>query len=281
MKCAPELDFLVMRVAQQRGMAPPQIADLTEVGRLQNEARAAYRLQQRVIASAEAAGVSVDDGTLEDALLREVDAWGSHEAMDAGLAAFQLDRNGLRFGLARELMFDTIINRVAARVPEATEAEVRSHYDQHPEQFVRPERRRARHLLVTINEEFPDNAPAQALARIQEIAAAIAGGEMGFAEAAARYSECPTALNGGQLGDVPGGTLYAELDRELFAMQVDETRGPILTVMGYHLLRCDGILPGERLAFEAVAGEIRARLTESRRRHAQRRWLKELSPRMV
>ena len=63
-----------------------------------------------------------------------------------------------------------------------------------------PERRRARHVLVTINEEFAENRREAALARIRQAENELR--TQSFEHVAQRYSECPTAVNGGLLGDV-------------------------------------------------------------------------------
>src|SRR5690606_16020242 len=154
------------------------------------------------------------------------------------LAEAGLDPAALREALARKLHVDAVMAHVGARVPavDATEAEI--FYYTHLERFRTPERRTARHILVTINEDIPDNQRDAASARIGAIAARLALRPERFAEQALKHSECPTAMHGGLLGDVIRGQLYPELETALFALPEGGCSAVVESELGLHLLRC-------------------------------------------
>lgn len=159
---------------------------------------------------------------------------------------------------------------LAAEVPPVTDEEVERFYHAHPERFQRGETRTVRHLLITLNDDFPENTREQAWARAEALAASLDGDPEGFAAAAERYSECPSALHGGLVGRVPPGQLYAELDAALFAMAEGEVRGPVETAMGLHVLLCEAIHPPDTVPLDDCREHLRAILEEQRAEAVQR-----------
>jgi peptidyl-prolyl cis-trans isomerase C len=137
----------------------------------------------------------------------------------ADLARNGLDHAGFMAALERELRVEAILEKVGARATQVADIDVDLYYHYHPDQFRRPETRRARHILVTINPDMPDNTAEAARARIEAVAARLAKSLKRFEEQALKHSECPTAMQGGVLGDVPQGSFIRELDAALFSMQ--------------------------------------------------------------
>lgn len=97
-----------------------------------------------------------------------------------------------------------------------------------------------------------------------------------FAAAALRHSQCPTAMEGGILGIVKRQQLYAELEPAAFALGEGEVSAVLESPMGVHIIRCDEVFPSGMLPFEEVREKIVERLTDKRRREAQRDWIKSL-----
>ncbi|MDD4930192.1 MAG: peptidylprolyl isomerase [Gallionella sp.] len=149
-------------------------------------------------------------------------------------------------------------------------------YLYHPEQFRRPETRLARHILLTINEDYAKNTRAVAQARIREIADRLAKDPPCFEEQALKHSECPTALQGGELGDLPRGKLYPELDEVLFNLPANSISAVVESIIGFHLLRCDAITEAVVLSLEQASPHIRTLLEQKHRSVCQKAWIKQL-----
>ncbi len=178
--------------------------------------------------------------------------------------------------LERELKVEAILERVGARVAQVSDIDVELYYHYHPEQFRRPETRRARHILITLNPDLPDNTPEQARARMEAIAARLAKDPARFEEQAMKHSECPTALQGGLLGEVKRGQLYPELDAALFSLAPGKISGLLSSPLGYHLLRCEDVREEVELGLSQVRVRIREQLEQRRRRVCQQAWIKTL-----
>src|SRR6185369_9759600 len=105
-----------------------------------------------------------------------------------------------------------VLERVSSRAATVSEMDVQLHYHLRSEQFRQPERRRAAHILITINPDFPENTPEQALRRASEIRKRLLKDPKRFSEQALKHSECPTAMNAGILGDFTRGQLFPALE---------------------------------------------------------------------
>jgi peptidyl-prolyl cis-trans isomerase C len=144
-----------------------------------------------------------------------------------------------------------------------------------------PERRTARHILITVNDDYAENTRDAALARLEAIAGTLRGDDADglierFAGAARRHSECPSALEDGRLGTVSRGQLYPALDAALFQLGAGQLSGILESPVGLHLLLCEKIHPALALPFSQARPRIREALEQRRRRDTQRTWLKAL-----
>jgi len=235
-----------------------------------------FELESLVIASPEAEGIVIAEQQLDHALAEVAARYTSHEDFEADLEANNLHLNGLRKALYRELIFDGVMQRVAARSADVNELDVHLFYELHHDRFETPERRVARHILITINPEYPENTRASARERLQQVREKLAGRNNRFDEFAQSYSECPTAMEGGKLGEVTRGQLYESLDAALFSMREGESSPLIESEMGFHLLYCEKIKPAKRVPLSKAAPRIREMLQERHRRNCQKAWLASL-----
>lgn len=250
--------------------------DETQRRRVHSVAQRYADIEAAVLASDEAGGVCIEPGALAAALREIRERYDDAEAFAADLAAAGLQVAELESALRRELLVNAVLDRVGAAAGEVGEVEAEIFYYTHLDRFLTPERRVARHILVTINDDFADNRRERAQQRIGEIAARVAAKPERFEEQAVKHSECPTALNGGLLGELPRGQLYPELDAVLFALAAGETSAPVESQLGFHVIRCDEILPERTLPFAEVSASLRKRLGEERARKHSRQWLDRL-----
>lgn len=273
---APEasaLAYHLLRAALEKFQKTP--ADLAPEESRQARAMAekAWALEERVLTSADAARVVIDPAEVDQALATVAERYETPAAFSEDLERNGLDEDRLGRALYRELKFDAVLRRVAAGCEEAGDTDAQLFYEMHLERFRIPERRTARHLLITINPDFAENTPQRARERIAALATEIAEAPERFADLARRHSECPTALEGGQLGAVTRGQLHPEVEAVLFELEAGATGPVVESEAGLHLLLCESIEPGREVPFEEVKDKLRANLTERRRRARQKEWL--------
>ncbi len=249
--------------------------------RVQSVARRYVQIEAVVLASDEAQGVCLAPDAVASSLEEIRGSFPEVEAFNAAMDAVGLSETALSAALQRDLLVEAVLSRVGSRAGEVGRTEAEIFYLNHRERFHSPERRTARHILITVNEDYTDNTRERVQHRIKEIARRLGNKPERFEEQAAKHSECPTALNGGLLGEVPRGHLYPELDEVLFALQPGELSAPVESELGFHLVRCDAINPERTLSFEEVADSLCQRLTEERTQRDAKRWLTALLKRQT
>jgi parvulin-like peptidyl-prolyl isomerase len=176
------------------------------------------------------------------------------KARDSGL----IDRPDAR-ALDREV-FRQLFEHVTAAV-HVPQREVWAYYRRNPDLFVRPERRRVRHVLLR---------HARLAHRVR---ARIECGEPMEELASLLSVDQGSRFLGGDLGEVQRGELAGPLERALFAAQVDDVVGPIHTEHGWHVARVETITAGGWLPFADVRATIEDQLVADARARAFGAWL--------
>lgn len=251
-----------------------ETAQRLEVERL---AERTWALESRVLATEEARDTLISERRLDEALAEVQRRYPDAGEFQEDLARHGLDEPTLRRALRRELIFDAVMTRVGARAEAVSEEEVRQFHAEHAERFQIPERRTARHILITINSDYAENSREAARARIDAIAEEVQTDPHAFGQLARRHSECPTAMEDGRLGALPRGRLYPELDAALFALDAGQVSGVLESEVGFHLLWCECIEPARTVDLDQAREQIRTRLEAQRRHDCQKAWIARLS----
>lgn len=177
-----------------------------------------------------------------------------------------------------EVLFDAYVRKqVTPKI--VTDAEVLAYYQKNRKEFERPERLKARHILVMPSDQqvvntSGDNAVGdeQALAKIkalaQQLRIAGAGDQVvtaaQFADLAVKFSEDGAAPTGGDLGWFERGRMVPEFEQAAFELQPGETSGVVKTQFGYHIIFLEARTPAGAEPLAEVAGRIRQKLLATR-----------------
>ena len=139
-----------------------------------------------------------------------------------------------------------------------SDADLRAAYEKAKGRLEVPEKRHARHVLVTGKDD------AAALAQAQKVLAEAKAGK-DFGELAKQYSQDPgSAHNGGDLGWAERSAFVAPFADALFGMKVAEIKGPVKTQFGYHIIRLDEIQAGKSKSFEEARSDLEAQIKRDR-----------------
>jgi peptidyl-prolyl cis-trans isomerase D len=150
------------------------------------------------------------------------------------------------------------LDQIAAQT-QLSDADLHDYYEKNKSRYVLPERRRARQILMQ-----SDKDDAAALKKAQDVLAKLkAGGD--FAALAKQYSEdSGSASQGGELGWLDRTTFPGAFGDTLFAMSVNDVRGPVKTEFGYDIIQLEGIEPEKAKTFEEARAEIEPQLRHDR-----------------
>ncbi len=179
---------------------------------------------------------------------------------DATVQAFY-EKNGDRFMTTESVALEYAelrLEALAAQV-EPSEADLRKIYDDNRSNYVLEERRRARHILIPVNE----GEEAAALKKAESVLAEARAGK-DFAALAQQNSSDVTASSGGELGFVEHSQFPGPFGDALFGMKVGDIAGPVKSQFGYHIIKLEEIQAGEARPFESVRAEIDSQYRQDR-----------------
>lgn len=120
---------------------------------------------------------------------------------------------------------------------KVSEEEMRKYYEEHKDEFKKPEMWRASHILVATESEAKD------------VQAALLAGKS-FQDLAREKSIDATASRGGDVGYFRKGQVVPEFENACFELKVGETSPIIHTQFGYHLIRLTDKKPEAVQSFE-------------------------------
>jgi len=264
--------YLELKLSWELFQKAPETLSQPERNRLGEVAAKQDSIEQRILSSDQARNVMVPEPTLRTRIKEIRKRYPDEDAYLQDLARIGLDEISLAASVERDLRVEAILDRVVSAVPPVTTVDAEIYYRLHPDAFDRPEARRLRHILITV--DTPQQAD-QAHRLLNGLRTTHAAPEK-FAKAALRHSQCPSALEGGLLGLVRRNQLFPELESAAFALREGEISEVLASEMGLHIIRCDEILPCGMLPFAEARDRIIERLTEKRRQEAQKQWVKQL-----
>lgn len=232
------------------------------------------KLHKAVLSSREAGNVNLASIESAEAYLELARRFNNQSDFKATLAENKLTEKTIKQALHLELLSQAILEFASQDIEDFSDDDAYEYYQENSEKFKQPERRRASHILITINADFEENTQEAALQRVQALAKQVKVDN--FAALAERHSECPTAMHGGELGLVEANTLHPELDVVLFKMEPNSLSGVIETEAGFHLLMCQSIEPQHTISFKQAKPKIIEQHIKMRRKRKQKAWIASL-----
>lgn len=267
------INYVRLKLALQNYQRPPWELTEEETEVLAQQLPRQLTLEARILSYAKQAEIQVTDEALSARLAQVRAGYEDEESWLASLRQVELSLAEFTQALQCELLMEAVLERVVSAMPTLSDEAARAWYLDHPRQFLRPERRRVRHILITINEDLIDNQLLVARRRIESLRNQLLMAPLRFAELAERHSECPSALHGGEIGWVAAGQLYPELDAALFRLPEGQLSTILSSPMGFHLLICCGIQEAAPVPLEQALPRIIAAHHERAKSQLQKQWL--------
>jgi foldase protein PrsA len=179
----------------------------------------------------------------------------------------ELDKQGLTVEQLREqlharVLSDKIYSAVIKKV-KVTDAEIKAYYDNHKPQYMQPESREVRHILVK-KKSLADELYAQLKN----------GGD--FGQLARKYTQDEASkADGGNFTAYKGKTV-AEFDKFVFAAKKGDLSNPIKTEFGWHLIEVlSEIKPPAPQPLADAKDTISSTLLQQQQNQALKVWVKD------
>ena len=179
-------------------------------------------------------------------------------------------------GMRPDDVIDALMDREIT-VPEAGPAECERYYNNNQKKFHTSPLFEAAHILYLAPPEDEQalsrarQSAENALQRLRENPAL-------FETLAQSESSCPSAKMGGNLGQISKGQTLPGFEAALLAMKEGEiSAAPVLSEVGYHIIRLHRRIDGQLLPFDAVAEWIAGHLKEESWQRAFKQYIQILA----
>jgi peptidyl-prolyl cis-trans isomerase D len=264
---------LVDQEAQRQGIvvSDDEVSSaIKAVPGFQSEGRFDVELYRRAVTNAYGSPGKFEERLRKDlayqkmvALLRGTAKVTDDEVKDAWVA--ENDRIDLE--LAR---FPRALARAEVKVTDAQvkdyvakeSAKLEAYYKAHESRFDRPRRMRARHILVAVAENAPQEAQEAAKKKIDALAERVKKGE-DFAKLAQESSDDPgSKAQGGELGFFGPGVMAKPFEQAAAKLQPGQVSEPVRTQFGWHLVKLEAVEPAKKETIDEAKPEIAREILE-------------------
>ena len=220
-------------------------------------------------------GMKVAEKTLEEAL---DDLYNSNNITSEQFKEM-LKNEGSDLEAYKEVIRDQIlIARIRNNIigsGAVKERSIRKYYRKNKKDYWVPGKIIASHIMLIKENGSSDNEIQFKKKKAEEILQQIQGGE-GFSELAKKYSEDVSAHSGGELGAIDRGTMMPAFENAAFNLKIGEVSKVVETANGFHIIKCDNVIPGYVKEYKIVRAEIESILSSKKRKQKYQEWLKGL-----
>lgn len=275
-KIRPDLRYSVLRTALSKFEKTPYQLSSENLNAVIKQVEREYAIQTKILSSKEAVDIILPQESVDRALQEITGRYENSEDFYEDLSNNDINEVLFKESLSRDLKVETVLDRVTSNSAGVSDIDVMIYYHMHKEKMTKPQVRKARHILITVNDEIPENTRTASYKKIITIHNKLKKKPKAFAEYALKHSECPTGLSGGELGSVTPGVLYKELEDELFKLNEKQLSSVVESPLGFHILYCDEIQHAKTLSIAEAKPAIKKLLEDRRKKICQRTWLSKL-----
>jgi peptidyl-prolyl cis-trans isomerase SurA len=172
--------------------------------------------------------------------------------------------------IERTMVIDAVTRQEIIGQPNLTEAELRTYYTAHPDEFMTPASATLREIFVavkpdttsgqaTINVADDDAAKAKVVAARERV---VQGEDM--AAVVQAVSESGSKANGGVIGPVKLADVNPVLRDAVSSLKAGDISQPIRTAAGYQVVKVESMTPAELAPFDTVREQIYQNILNSR-----------------
>jgi peptidyl-prolyl cis-trans isomerase C len=231
--------------------------------------------QELLYQESQTQGISVDPATIDTDYDNFKKQFKSEEDYQKQMKDLNYTEDVLKSQIKKTKIIQQMIEKNVISVIVIPDSELKAYFDSHPDEFKRPERARARHILIKVDANASESDKAAARKKIEGIEAQLKkGGD--FSKLAAENSDCPSSKNGGDLGFFTRGQMVKPFEDAAFALKTGGTSGIVETQFGYHIILLEEKEPASNLSFDQVKDEVQQKLKQEKIRDALKAYIESI-----
>src|SRR5579863_4372126 len=167
-------------------------------------------------------------------------------------------------------------NQLPGGIPQPTQQEIQTYYNQHRSEYSAPETATSRHILIKLAPNADAKTDAAAKAKAEDILKQIQNGG-NFADLAKKYSDDPGSKDtGGELGPSQRGRMVPEFDNAIFNQKIGDTK-IVKSQFGYHIVQVESRQSAHEQPLSEVQDTIKATLTREKLSQAEENYARQLT----
>src|SRR6185437_6350685 len=160
-------------------------------------------------------------------------------------------------------------------IPQPSDQDIQSYYNQHQSEYQVPEQARSRHILVKVDPNADAKTEAAAKAKAEDIAKQLRNGG-NWTELAKKDSDDPGSKDsGGELGFAQRGRMVPEFDKAIFGNPIGQI-AVVKSQFGYHVVQVEERQPAHSQSLAEVKDTIKATLSRQLVSQAEDNYAKQL-----
>jgi peptidyl-prolyl cis-trans isomerase SurA len=202
----------------------------------------------------------------------------SEEQFQAALKQEGMTMTDLRRALERQMLASEAQRRDVMDKISVTEAEARTYYDAHKQDFTTPSEVTIREILIDVpvsdrgvNVAQDDEAKAEA----EDVRKRVLSGEP-FPQLAAEHSDAASKANGGLIGPIKRDELAEALQERLDKMKVGDVTEVLRTQRGYQILKLESRSETRIRSFDDARGDISNKVAAEKSTGERMKYLERL-----
>ena len=220
-------------------------------------------------------GIQVKPETVTEQLMTIKQRFPSEAEFKKALEENNMTESKISADIKRDMAIQQLLDKEVDQKVKITDEESKTFYDKNPQLFQQPERVKASHILIKVDEGAPEEKKAEARKKIKEIQQKAQNGE-DFATLAKTYSEGPSGPKGGDLGSFGRGQMVKPFEDTAFSLKPNETSDIVETKFGYHLIKVVDKQPAKKIAYADAKDRINKRLKDQKLRTERQLYFNKL-----
>jgi len=228
-----------------------------------------------LLRQAQLSGIKVTDDEIDERIQKIKKLYKSNEAFLADLKKSGETMSDIRDRVRKQVMAITMAHKKLEEFQKqvvVSESEVAQYYQDHIDDYKRPERVRVRQIFLEAGKKPAERAKVRA--RMEQLLKQLDAGA-NFAELAAAHSEALGAKQGGVIGWTMRGDLVEPLNKTAFSLGVGKHSGILETPNGFHILYVEAREPAGTASLDEVRTEIEPKLRQQKVQKHYQQWLAE------
>lgn len=206
--------------------------------------------------------------------IRQQNGFATMEELEKAVEQQGVSWEDYKTGIRNNLLTQEVVRKDVGSHINIGSDEVKKYYDEHKDEFIRPEQVLLAEISLSTEGKNPDELAA-IRKKAEDLRDRIKKGD-DFSELAKRYSEGPTAKQGGELGEFEKGQLSKQIEDAVFGLNKSDITDVIQTKTGFEILKVVDHFQAGLQPMAKVENEIVNRLYMQRVQPELRTFLAEL-----